>query len=146
MSVALLDVNVLVALFDPAHINHETAHNWFGEHSGRGWATCAVTISGCVRILSNPVYPTVTATPAQVISKLQVVCASPHHEFWNADVSLLDPASFHASRITGHQQLTDIYLLALAVKHGGHLITYDRSIPAKAVAGAEAKHVQLLVT
>ena len=35
----LLDVNVLVALFDPAHIHHEAAHEWFGTAGPAGWAT-----------------------------------------------------------------------------------------------------------
>lgn len=43
MSIALLDVNVLVALFDPAHPNHEDAHRWFGRNRKRGWATCPMT-------------------------------------------------------------------------------------------------------
>lgn len=55
--VALLDVNVLVALFDPAHVHHDAAHAWFGEHCAQGWATCALTENGLVRVLSNPAYP-----------------------------------------------------------------------------------------
>ena len=41
--IALLDVNVLVALFDPMHSNHEAAHEWFAENRAAGWATCPLT-------------------------------------------------------------------------------------------------------
>ena len=71
MSVALLDVNVLVAIFDPAHENHEDAHRWFGRNRKYGWATCPVTINGCIRVLSNPAYPTVETTPAEVAGRLR---------------------------------------------------------------------------
>ena len=55
MSLAsLLDVNVLVALFDPDHVHHEAAHVWFAATRGAGWATCPLTENGVVRVLSNP--------------------------------------------------------------------------------------------
>jgi len=111
--------HVLVALHDPAHPNHEDAHRWFGRNRKRGWATCPVTMNGCVRVLSDPAYPTVAATPAEAASRLSVVCADPGHEFWTDSVSLLDEALFRLQAITGHRQITDIYLLGLAVRHGG---------------------------
>ena len=141
---ALLDVNVLVALFDPAHVNHEEAHRWFGSHRKRGWATCPITINGCVRVLSNPAYPSVSATPTEVISRLRSLCSASDHEFWAEGVSLLDAELFRPTAITGHQKITDIYLLGLAVRRGGTLITFDRSIALKAVIGAERGHLRLL--
>jgi toxin-antitoxin system PIN domain toxin len=142
MSTALLDVNVLVALHDPAHPNHEDAHRWFGRNRKRGWATCPITVNGCVRVLSNPAYPSVTATPAETASRLRVLCAGPGHEFWSDSVSLLDESLFRLQAIAGHRQITDIYLLGLAVRHGGRLATFDRSIPLKAVVGAGAAHLE----
>ena len=53
---ALLDVNVLVALFDPDHIHHDDAHEWFGENRQDGWATSPLTELALARILANPVY------------------------------------------------------------------------------------------
>ena len=144
MSIALLDVNVLVALHDPSHPNHEDAHRWFARNRKRGWATCPVTVNGCVRVLSNPAYPTVAAAPAEVASRLRVLCADPGHEFWSDSVSLLDEALFRLPAITGHRQITDLYLLGLAVRHGGKLATFDRSIPLKAVAGAGPAHLELI--
>ena len=144
MSRALLDVNVLVALHDPAHPNHEDAHRWFGRNRKRGWATCPITVNGCVRVLSNPAYPTVAATPAEAASRLRILCAGPDHEFWSDSVSLLDESLFRLQAITGHQQITDIYLLGLAVRHSGKLATFDRSIPLKAVVGAGPDRLELI--
>ena len=144
MSVALLDVNVLVALFDPAHPNHEDAHVWFGRNRKRGWATCPVTINGCVRVLSNPGYPTVEATPAEVARRLRVLCAAADHQFWPDSVSLLDETLFRPEMIAGHQKITDVFLLGLARRHNGKLATFDRSIPLKALVGARSEHLEFL--
>lgn len=136
MSVALLDVNVLVALFDPAHQNHESAHLWFGRNRKFGWATCPITANGCIRVLSNPAYPTVDATPAEVARRLQSLCSTTDHHFWPDSVSLLDESLFQPAMLGGHQKITDAYLLGLAVRNHGRLATFDRSIPLKAVRGA----------
>lgn len=144
MSIALLDVNVLVALFDPAHPDHEDAHQWFGRNRKRGWATCPLTINGCVRVLSNPAYPTVEATPADVVSRLRALCSAPDHHSWPDSVSLLDAELFRPQMIAGHRQITDMYLLGLAVRQDGRLATFDRSIPIKAVVGAGSRHLELI--
>jgi toxin-antitoxin system PIN domain toxin len=140
---SLLDINVLIALFDPAHLNHDEAHDWFKVARGTAWATCPITINGVVRVLSNPAYPTIEATPAEIISRLQDLCSSPHHEFWPDDLSLLENA-FRPAFIPGHQKITDAYLLALAIRKRGQLVTFDRSIPLRAVVGAEVRHLKLL--
>lgn len=146
MSIALLDVNVLIALFDPNHPNHETAHRWFGRNRKRGWASCALTVNGCIRILSSPAYPSFNTTPGEVISRLRTLCASPDHHFWAESVSLLDDKLFRPLAIGGHQRIADIYLLGLAVRKNGALATLDRSISLKAVIGARSEHLQLLGT
>lgn len=146
MSVALLDVNVLVALFDPAHANHEDAHRWFGRNRKNGWATCPITINGCVRVLSSPAYPTVTAAPAEVITHLRVLCSGSDHHLWSDSVSLLDESLFSPEMMGGHQTVTDVYLLGLAVRNHGRLATFDRSIPLKAVRGASARHLEVIGT
>jgi toxin-antitoxin system PIN domain toxin len=140
----LPDVNVLIALFDPVHPNHDDAHAWFGRARRLGWATCPVTINGCVRVLSNPSYPTVDARPAEVISKLQLLCGDEFHEFWPDAISLLDRQLFKPDFITGHQKITDAYLLALAFKRRAKLATFDRSIPVRAVQGATSDNLELL--
>ncbi len=141
---ALLDVNVLVALFDPDHIHHETAHVWF-ESSGRGgFATCPLTENGLVRVVSSPAYPGRQTTVDDARQRLRSFCEREDHVFWPDSVSIRDFELFKSASIQGHRQLTDIYLLALAVANHGALATFDRSIPIAAVAGAGDDHVCLL--
>lgn len=144
--IALLDINVLVALFDGAHIGHEEAHAWFGQHRGRGhvWATCPMTENGLVRVLSNPSYPGRRTTVGDAIRRLETFRASGGHAFWPDAVSLCDNSLIHPRRVKGHRQLTDVYLLALAVHHGGCLATFDRRISPAAVTGATSEHLALL--
>src|SRR5829696_5100397 len=110
-AVALLDVNVLVALFDPDHIHHDLAHDWFAEHRGQGWATCVTTENGLVRVLTNPGYSTAAHRPKEIIEGLHAFRASGHHHFWAEAVSIADARLFNVSLIRGHRQVTDIYLL-----------------------------------
>lgn len=131
---ALLDVNLLVALFDPNHVHHERAHAWFGDRRSSGWATCPLTENGVVRILSNPAYSPAAERAAEIARRLASFRASGHHVFWPDDVSVCDTGVFRLT--VGHRQLTDVYLLGLALAHGGFLATFDRSIPLKAVRGA----------
>ena len=144
MSISLPDVNVLVALHDDAHIHHEAAHRWFAQRHNQGWATCPLTLNGCVRILGNPNYPNGGASVEDMVGRLSVLCSLPRHHFWNDDLSLLDGEVFRLSHIAGPRQITDVYLLALAVRHGGTLVTFDRSIPWKAVVGATSGHIVIL--
>jgi toxin-antitoxin system PIN domain toxin len=142
--VALLDVNVLIALFDPMHTHHEIAHGWFGNHRTAGWATCPLTETAVVRILSNPAYPGQGTTVSDAIARLQTFRASGHHTFWPDDLSLCDPERFDTTKAQGHRQITDAYLLALAVHHGGCLTTFDTRIPVSWVRGARGENLQLL--
>jgi len=142
---ALLDVNVLVALFDAGHPHHEVAHKWFGPNRNRGWATCAITVNGCVRVLSSPSYPGLEVTTAEVIRRLKALCESSHdHQFWADGISLADEKRFHINLVGPHDEITDVYLLAIAVAHGGFLVTFDRKIRLRSVVGAEEKHLLVL--
>ena len=142
--VALLDVNVLVALFDPDHVHHELAHDWFADNRDGGWATCPMTEAGFVRVLSNPSYGGPVLRPADLITRLARFCKSGHHHFWEEGVSLRDETVFDRSMLAGHRQLTDAYLLALARRHRGRLASFDRSIPIKTVIGAQRNHLALI--
>lgn len=132
----LLDVNVLVALFNPDHIHHDTAHDWFAENHTGGWATCPITEQGVVRILANPKYWSEFERTSALVERLAKFCSSRHHHFWPDAVSLRDRDLFDLSYIAGHRQLTDVYLLGLATKMKGRLATFDQTIPHKAVIGA----------
>jgi uncharacterized protein len=138
---ALLDVSVLLPLFDPAHVHHRRARAWWGD--GRPWATCPLTQNGFVRILSKPAYPQPLST-TQAIFGLHALTALPDHEFWSDDVSIGDPEVFDHARILGPNQITDLYLLAITVKKEGRLVTFDRGIPLSAVRGAEERHIAVI--
>jgi uncharacterized protein len=143
MSTALLDINVLIALLDPDHINHHDAHRWFRGHREK-WAACPLTINGCVRILSHPRYsPSRPLTVAGIVALLQDFCSSPQCEFWPDALSLLDETAFRHSAFRGSAVITDVYLLALAVQRGGKLVTFDRSVPHKAVVSAAPEHLEI---
>ena len=141
---ALLDVNVLVSLFDPAHIHHDAAHAWFGAHRGEGWATCPLTENGFARVLSNPAYPGRRTTVADAVDRLAGLAESGDHTFWADRISLLDDSIVERGRLSGHRQITDAYLLALAVSNDGRVVTFDRGFPLGAVLAAETDHVVVL--
>ena len=141
---ALLDVNVLVALFNPDHIHHDTAHDWFAEHRADGWATCPITEQGVVRILANPKYWSEFERTAALVERLATFCASGHHHFWSDAISLREATLFNLSHISGHRQLSDVYLLGLAKNMGGRLATFDQTIPLKAVIGASTDTVAVI--
>jgi uncharacterized protein len=134
----LLDVNVLVALFDPDHIHHDTAHDWFADSREDGWATCPLTENGVVRILSNLRYSPTAESSARIVERLRGMCQNEHHVFWADSVSLRDVRRFASTTPITHRQVTDVYLLGLAKQHGGRLATFDRTIPLEAVSGGEA--------
>jgi toxin-antitoxin system PIN domain toxin len=142
--VALLDVNVLVALFDPDHVHHELAHDWFQDNRTSGWATCPLTENGLVRVLANLARRGEFIPIAELVDHLRTFCASGHHEFWPDAVSLRDERLFDLSLARGHRQLTDVYLLGLAAKRRGRLVTFDQSVPLRAVKSAKRDMLQVV--
>lgn len=139
---ALFDVNLLIALLDPDHVFHERAHDWWEANRSAGWASCPLTENGVVRIMSNPNYSRqLRLTPEDLVSRVAGFAAQTAHEFWPDDVSLRDDSVFDRTRLHSSRLLTDSYLLALAVRHGGRLVTFDEDIPLCAVRAAEARHL-----
>ena len=135
MSVALLDVNVLIALLDRRHVHHEPAHGWIAAAQANGWATCPLTQNAVLRILGQPRYPNSPGPPAVVAPVVAELIRHPQHQFWPDGISLLNPIGIDASRLLEAGQLTDSYLLALAVHHGGRLVSFDRRLSYEAVVG-----------
>lgn len=140
---ALLDVNVLLALLDADHVDHERAHDWLDAEIAGGWASCAITENGFVRVLAQPRYPS-PVTPAEAIELLARACAGEDHAFWPCDVSVLDARIVDRSRVHGSRQVTDAYLLALAVANDGRFVTFDRSLSLASVPGAGEHHLTVL--
>lgn len=134
MSVGLLDVNVLLALAWPNHQHHQAAHRWFGDESSRGWATCALTTIGFVRLSSNPAYTPEAVSPRDAAVLLDRMTAHPQHHFW----AELPPLKLDVlQRAIGHQQVMDAYLVGLARHHRGCVATFDVRLAAHALGDGE---------
>lgn len=141
----LLDVNFLVALFDPRHVNHDRAHHWFQTRYSSDWSTCSITEAGFIRVLSNPAYPTVSATPSDVLQRLTQFCASGGHCFWPDKLSLRTSLGGQLRRrLLGHGQVTDFHLAALAADRGGRLVTFDGRLR-RSLAGSPLSSSVVLV-
>jgi len=130
MAALLLDTNVLVALFSADHSHHIAAQKWFREHEKKGWATCPFTQAGLVRLLTNPSVARTTVSAGEAIAVLEENIETAHHEFWPDDIPLVKAISPLIPRIHGHRQITDAYLLGMAMHRKGKLATFDRSIAA----------------
>ena len=142
---ALLDVSVLVALLDAGHLHHRAASAWLASHRRGGWASCPLTQNGCLRVLSLPGYPNPQPT-ARVAHRLAGAVADRSHAFWPDDFSLLDADRLRWDRVLGPRQLTDLYLLALAVRRGGTFVMLDQAVDPAAVPGASARHLTVIGT
>ena len=141
---ALLDVNVWVALFDDAH-QFSARANAFIDTPGVQIATCPLVENGVIRVLSLPSYGRKGGLPIQrVRDQLRTACSVLDHAFWPDDISLRDDAVVDFNRVQGHNQITDLYLLALAVHRGGCLASFDQAIALSSVPKAQAHHLRLL--
>ena len=139
---ALLDLNALFALAWPTHVHHQRAQTWFGEVGPLGWATCPTTESGFVRLSANPKVTGVPRTAQQAIELLRTMIELPGHAFWEDDVAMSRPHPLDPHRIRGYRQITAVHLLALAIRRGGRLATFDRGV--KELAGDHGEAVTLI--
>ena len=137
----LLDVNVLIALGDRQHLHFTAALAWFAANASAGWATCPITENGFLRILGNPSYAVGPGSPAGAATILEGMKGVAGHRFLPDDVSL--PEALPTLQGISPGQLTDIYLLALAVKHGARFVSLDRRIDPRLVPGGPSSYVQL---
>ena len=140
---ALLDINVLIALLDLDHVHHHRARSWLQREASSGWASSPLTQNGCVRVMSQSKYPS-PVPPGEVITRLRDASARSYHEFWPDDLSILDETLIDNARIHGPKQVTDVYLLALAIKHAARFVTFDGSVPLSAVIGAKEEHLVVI--
>lgn len=137
---ALLDINVLIALFDAAHVHHRIAREWLAENISHGWASCPLTQNGFVRVISQPAYPN-RMTVIEAGQRLLAATKTSHHEFWSDEISILDPQRVDLARIHGPRQLTDGYLLALATAKSARLVTFDGRIPLNTCPAARPENL-----
>ena len=140
---ALLDVNVLIALLDQNHISHDLAWQWMEPNIESGWATCPITQNGCVRIMSQAAYPN-QHTTMEIGTRLRQATDQEFHQFWPDGVSILATTMVNWNLLIGPRQLTDIYLLALAVQNSGRFVTFDTRISTEMVHGAGSRHLTII--
>lgn len=133
MTPRLLDVNVLIALIDPAHLHHDQVHDWFGRVGHASFATCPMTENGLLRVVGHPKYPASPGPPSSLVHMLTTIRGLPGHLFWPEDISLVDCPLVYPALLSSHSRVTDSYLLALARFHGGKLATLDHKLAAEAV-------------
>ena len=140
MRPVLLDVNVLVAMFDSTHPHHMIAHNWFSQQSGRGWRTCPITENGLLRILSNRSLQGYVPI-LEIAASLETAKKSDNYEFWPDSISLSQWIS-EGRRQIATSMLTDAYLLRVAESNGGALATFDRRIDPSLIGQADQELVE----
>ena len=140
---ALLDVNVLIALLDADHLHHRRAREWLEANIAAGWASCPITQNGCIRILSQLSYPN-ALKPPEVAARLREATEAVFHQFWAEGPSLLAPGLVAWEYLIGSRQVTDAYLLALAVHHDGCFVTFDQGVARHVVPGAGEQHLVVL--
>lgn len=139
VNVVLFDVNVLVALLWPGHEFHARAQRWFTQNAQQGWASCAITQAGFVRITSNRAFSNVAISTRDSLEVLRGSLRHPGHRFWTEDISVPDALAQFGRRLLGHQQVTDAYLLGLAMHKKGRLATFDTNLTSLLADSATAK-------
>lgn len=142
--IALLDVSILIALFDAGHVHHQAAHDWFAAQRPEGWATCPLTENAFVRVASSPLLFDPPKRPTDAIAELTAFRSSGSHHFWPDTISISDQDVFAGQMIRGHKQVSDVYLLGLATRHRGAFATLDRPIHVGAVKGATQANLWII--
>jgi uncharacterized protein len=131
----LLDVNVLIALVEPGHEHYSRVQKWFGASGKASFILCPLTEAGFLRITTNPAFRPGPRPTEQSIAVLQALKSHPQYSYWDMGESWVNLTSRFAWRVLGHQQVTDAYLLGLAIKESGILVTFDRGL--RYLAGSE---------
>jgi len=136
----LLDVNVLVALTHEDHQHHLLVMNWF-DRPGLQWSLCPFSEAGFLRVATNPKVGNHSVNEAtEVLASLR---EHPGYSFWPVSDDWATLTASFQQRVFGHQQITDAYLLGLAVKEDGTLVTMDKAI--RYLAGTRCSQNVLLL-
>jgi len=138
---ALLDTNVLLALAWPNHQHHSVAHTWFRKFSKHGWATCAFTQLGFIRLSSNPAFTADAVLPREAARLLQQWVKMEAHQFWKSPSAAGEMIYEHA---LGHQQVNDAWLVEVARTNKGKLVTLDGRITAHVKRGKMAALIEVI--
>jgi toxin-antitoxin system PIN domain toxin len=129
----LLDVNILIALVDKRHVDHDRAHEWFASIADSEWLSCPITENGAVRVISTPSYPGGASSMPVAVASVRSITERGNHVFLEDRISLLNGNLIDAASLVSPKQLTDTYLLALAVHANAILATLDHRLTTVAV-------------
>jgi toxin-antitoxin system PIN domain toxin len=122
----LVDVNVLIALADEDHVHHNLATQWLDSIGNRHWGPCAFSQAGFLRIKANPALSQYSIKDAGKV--LRDLSRHASYRFWPISDDWVTLTAPFLDRVFGHQQVTDAYLLGLAIKGGGILVTFDQAV------------------
>lgn len=140
-----MDVNTLVALWWPTHQAHDQVLHWFARNAKAGWATCPFTESATIRLFSNPAFSPDALTVEEAIAAVSTNLKHAAHQFWPDDLSFIEAVAPFRGQIVGHQQVTDAYLLGLAIRRRGKFVTLDQAIGALLPAGAPERSTIVVI-
>ena len=140
----LLDVNALLALMWPYQEHHSVVEAWFLASGSKHWATCPITEAGAVRLLSNPTVTPGALRVSEALHLLETNLKQPGHVFWSDDIDLTTSISMCKGRLQGYRQVTDAYLLGLALRRKANLVTLDGGIASLAPPSQRARVFNLL--
>ena len=140
---SLLEINPIIALLDSAQVFHRSAQTWLEKKILNGWATCPITENGVIRIMSQNAYPN-SQPPSKIAERLAEACQHPTHEFWPETISLLTDGVIRWQYLLGPRQITDAYLLAIAVVNKGKFVSFDQHINLSVVSGATPANLQVV--
>ncbi|HEY1462623.1 MAG TPA: TA system VapC family ribonuclease toxin [Terriglobales bacterium] len=121
-------MNVLIALSWPQHQHHGSVQHWFARHGENGWATCPFTQIGFVRILSNPSFSRNAVSPWEAMRILIANIEHIGHRFWPDELNIRAVDDLFSTKLQGHQQINDAYLLAMVIHKKSKLVTLDKGL------------------
>jgi hypothetical protein len=137
----LLDVNILYALMARNHIHHPIVEAWFYADADLRWAICPFTEAGFLRNATAPRAGQIEMAEATAI--LKKLAQHPGYRYLPIAEDWHTLCGPFFKRLFGTKQVTDAYLLGLAVRHEMVLVTMDTGTVY--LAGSEfSKHVLLL--
>ena len=138
----LLDVNVLIALTHSAHVHHDLVQGWVQAQAKLAWASCTVTQLGFMRLASQPAIGGAGTSPGAALALLDQLLEHPGHRFWPDGQDIAASPALRSPLIVGHRQVTDAYLLGLAMRQGSALVTLDRGLASIAAAMQADRHLE----
>jgi toxin-antitoxin system PIN domain toxin len=137
--VHLLDINIVLALLDQRHPHHAAAEGWF-DSPGLRWSLCPFTEAGVLRFFTRP--KTGGLSMKQATAMIERLKLRPGYSFQPITAEWQELTKPFAKRIHGHNQVTDAYLLGLALREDLVLTSFDRAL--QHLAGEHTSNLLIL--